>query len=143
MIRGRLRALVARNEMERELDEEMRFHLEMEIAQHVKAGMTPEDARRVALVAFGGVDRVVEAHRDARGTRVVEEAVADIRYAARTLARTPGFVAVSMITLAVAIAIATSAFTAMNAFLFAPLPVPHGDRILSVFTSDFNGREQR
>lgn len=129
--------------MERELDEEMRFHLDMEIAARVKLGMTAEDARRTALVAFGGVDRAVEAHRDARGTRFVEETVADIRYAARSLARTPGFVAVSIITLAVAIAIATSAFTAMNAFLFAPLAVPHGNRLLSVFTSDFNGREQR
>lgn len=142
-IRGRLRALFARDAMERELDEEMRFHLDMEIAKHTRAGMAPDEARRTALVAFGGVDRATEAHRDARGTRFVEDAMADVRYAARALARTPGFVLTSLLTLAVAIAIATTAFTAMNAFLFAPLPVPHGDRVLSVFTSDFNGREFR
>ena len=141
-IRGRLRALFARGAIEREIDEEIRFHLDMEIDKNIKAGMTHAAAHRAALVAFGGVERTTESHRDARGTRFVDETIADIRYAARTLARAPTFVVVSVFTLAVAIAIASAGFTATNAFLFRPLPVPHGDQLLAVFTSDFNGREQ-
>jgi putative ABC transport system permease protein len=142
-VRGRLRAVFARDTIERELGEEMRFHLDMEIEKNLKAGMAPGDARRAALMSFGGVDRVAEAHRDARGMRVVEDVLADLRYAARALARTPGFVGVSVLTLAIAIAIGTALFTGANAFFYRPLPVPEGDRLVSVFTSDFDGRDRR
>ena len=129
--------------MERELDEEMRFHLEMEIAKNVKAGMAEVEARRAAVLAFGGVDRMAEAHRDARGTRVVEDIFADLRYAARSLARAPGFVAVSIFTLAISIAIGTALFTAVNGLIYRPLPIPDGDRLIAIYTSDYNGRERR
>jgi hypothetical protein len=137
-----MRALFSRHTLERELSEEVRFHLDLEIEKNVQAGMARSDARRAAMLAFGGVARVSEAHRDARGIRLVDDAVTDLRYAARALARTPGFVVVSLVTLGIAIAIGTMAFTAMNAFLYRPLPVPGGDQLLSVFTSDFSGRQQ-
>lgn len=140
-VRGRLRALFERERMDAELDDEMRFHLEMEIAKNVAAGLSAADARRAALIAFGGVDRAVEAHRDSRGTRVIEDAIADMRFAIRSLARAPGFVGVSIITLAVSIAIGTALFTGVNGFVFRPLPVPDGDRLVEVFTSDYNPRE--
>src|SRR5690348_10725483 len=112
--------------MDHELSEEVRFHLDMETQKNVRAGMSPRDARRVALMAFGGVDRTVEAHRDARGARVIDDALADSRYAARALSRTPGFIVVSVLTLAVAIAIGTLGFSAANGFIYRPLPVPDG-----------------
>jgi len=139
--RGRFHALFDRERMDAELDDEMRFHLEMEIAKNTAAGMSSSDARRAALVAFGGVDRAVEAHRDSRGTRMIEDAIADMRFAIRSLLRAPGFVGVSIVTLAVSIAIGTALFTGVNGFVFRPLPVPDGDRLVEVFTSDYNARE--
>ena len=76
-------------------------------------------------------------------TRLVDETRRDLRHGARALARTPGFVVVSIFTLAIAIAIGTLAFTAMNAFFYRPLAVPEGDRLVTVFTGDFSGREKR
>lgn len=139
-VRGRVRALLRRDAVDRELDEEMRFHLDMEVARLVKGGVPPAEARRRALLAFGGVDRAVEAHRDARGTRLLADLAADVRYAARSLGRAPVFVVISILTLAVAISIGTLGFTAANAFFYRPLPVPDGEHLLSVFTSDFSRR---
>ena len=84
-----LRALFRRTEMERELDEELRFHLEKEIEQNLKRGMSTEEARLAALRSFGGVERVKEESRDVRGVRYVEELWQDLRYGARMLAKTP------------------------------------------------------
>ncbi len=140
--RGRWRALFHRAAVDRELDEEIRHHLGLEIETNLGAGMSPSDARRAALLAFGGIDRITEAHRDARGTRLIEDALADLRYAARSLARAPGFVAVSVLTLATPIAIGTALFTAVNGFFYRPLPVPDGAKLIAVFTSEFNGRER-
>ncbi len=142
-LRGRWRALFDRDTVERELDEEMRFHLDMEVEKNLALGMSPDEARRTALLAFGGRDRIVEEHRDARGTRLLEDTITDVRYAARALARAPGFVLVSVLTLTVAIAIGTTFFTAANSFFYRPLPVPGGADLLSIFTSDYNGRDDR
>jgi putative ABC transport system permease protein len=141
-LRGRWRALFDRDSVERELDEEMSFHLELEIEQNLAAGMSADEARRRALLSFGGRDRIAEEQRDARGTRLLEDAVTDLRHAARSLSRTPGFVAVSVVTLATAIAIGTVLFTAVNGFFYRPLPLPGGADLLAVFTSDYNGRER-
>src|SRR5829696_46839 len=99
-VRGRLRALLRRDAVERRFTDEIRFHLEMETEKNVRRGMTPEDARRAAAIAFGGVERMREDHRDARGTRLVEDAVADLRYATRWLARSRGFTTSAIMTLA-------------------------------------------
>ena len=68
---------------------------------------------------------------------------ADLRYAARSLARSPGFAAVSVFTLAISIAIGTALFTAVNGLIYRPLPIPEGDRLIVVYTSAYNGRERR
>lgn len=78
-LQARVRALVHRGRLERELDDELRFHLEMQTEQNVRAGMPPEEARRQALLAFGGVERFKEAARDARGTRPLEAFAGDVR----------------------------------------------------------------
>lgn len=139
LLRGRYRALFRRGRMEERLSEEIGFHLEMETEKNLRAGMSPEQARREARLLFGGVERIREEHRDARGTRLIDDALVDVRYAARSLARTPGFVAVCVFTLAIAIGVGTSLFSAVNGFFYRPLPVPQGEELVSVFTSDYGG----
>jgi putative ABC transport system permease protein len=139
LLRGRYRALFRRGEVEARLSEEIQFHLEMETEKNLRAGMSPHEARRAARLVFGGVDRISEDHRDARGTRFLEDALIDVRYAARSLARTPGFVAVCVITLGIAIGVGTSLFSAVDGFFYRPLPIPGGSDLVAVYTSDYGG----
>src|SRR5262245_35304327 len=90
-LRYRLRALFRRGEVERELSEEVEFHLEQETRKLLEAGLAPEEARRRARLAFGGVERYKEESRDGRGLRALETAAADLRYALRGVRTDPGF----------------------------------------------------
>src|SRR4030095_10479111 len=82
-LRIRLRALFRRSEMERELDEELRYHIEQQTEQNMRLGMSPEESRQAARKAFGGVEQAKERSRDARGVRRLEELWRDLRYGAR------------------------------------------------------------
>lgn len=86
-----LRALVRRRELETELDEELRFHLEREIEERVRRGASPEEARTEALRAFGGVERFQEQCRDVRGVRWLEDLAQDVRVGLRSLRKAPVF----------------------------------------------------
>src|SRR5687767_8562122 len=119
-----VRGLGRRREIDRELDDEMRFHLEMEIALNVKQGMTPADARRAALLAFGGVQRYKEHHRTERGTRFLERLVQDVRYGARRLRREPGFTVPMLGALGVGIGATVAAVMLVDAVILRPLPYP-------------------
>ena len=131
-IRARLRALVRRGAAERELDEELRFHIEMETEKNVRAGMSATEARRRALRDFGGVESTKESHRDVRG-RWLEELVADSRYALRGLRRSPVLAGAAILTLALGIGANTTIFSAVNAVVLQPLPFREPGRLVMLW----------
>ena len=134
-LKRRLRALFRRAELERELDAEVRFHLEKEIEQNVARGMNAEEARLTALRSFGGVEQVKEESRDVRGVRVVEEFVQDMRYSLRVLLRKPGFTITVIITLALGIGANTAIFSVVNAVLLRELPFKNADEVMWVWST--------
>lgn len=129
-IARRLRVLFDKSSLEREMDAEMRFHLEMEIEQHVRAGVDPAEARRRALVAFGGVERHKEQARDVRGARLLDDLMQDTRIALRTFARQPGFVLTAVATLGIGIGGSVAMFGVLEASLFRTLPYPDSDELV-------------
>src|SRR3712207_4088284 len=90
---ARVREISRRSTLAAEQDEEFRFHLEMETAKNLRAGMSEADARRAALVRFGGTQRFREETRDARGVAALDNLARDIRLALRRIRRAPGFAA--------------------------------------------------
>lgn len=131
----RLRILFRKQGIEREMDEEMRFHIEMEVRERIEQGMAPDDARRAALVAFGGVERFKERARDARGGRLWDDVLQDTRYGLRGLRRSPGFAAVALVTLALGIGATTAIFSVISGVMLAPLPYGEAERVVEVRTA--------
>src|SRR5262245_51671262 len=127
----RLRAQLRRGKIEREMDAEMRFHLEMETAENVRRGMSEEEARRAAVRSFGGVEQVKEAYRDLSRFRRLEEVWQDLRYGVRTLWKRPGFTATAALTLALGIGVNTSLFTLFHLF-DRPLPLKKPGAVVAV-----------
>jgi predicted permease len=113
-----------------ELREELEAHLEMEIAEYVRRGMSPNEARRVAMISSGGLTQAAEAVRDRRGLPWVDGVVADVKYAVRALLHARSFTAVVIITLALGIGANTAIFSVVRGVLLKPLPNRDGDRLV-------------
>src|SRR6185369_2184262 len=127
---SRLRGLFLKRTLEQDLDDEIAAHIEMQIADHVRQGMTPEEARYLALRKFGGVDQVKETYRDGRSLAPVETFLRDLRYGLRMLRRSPGVTAVAILSLALGIGANTALFSVVDAVLLKSLPVEDPERLL-------------
>ncbi len=126
----RLWSLTHRRQMERELAEEMAFHLEMEAAKLAARGLPAEDARRAATHRFGGVEGVKEECREESGILGWERLRQDLRFTLRSLSHNPGFAAAVIATLGLGIGANTAIFSVVESVLLAPLPYPDGDRLV-------------
>ena len=131
-IQLRLRGIIRRRDVERDLEDEMRDHIESQIAANVAAGMTPEDARRAALVSFGGVERIKDESRDVRGLTLMD-ALGHWRYAVRSLGKVPTFTTAAVLTVTLAVAAGSTVASLINAVLFRPLPYPESDRLVGLW----------
>src|SRR5687768_15866328 len=123
---SRLRGTLRRDDtLEREMEREMAFHLDMSTQRNIGRGMAPEAAKRQARLAFGSPDAVREESRDAYRARIVENVLNDVRFAFRGLRRSPSFALTTILTVALGISASTAIFSVTDAVLFRPLPIPH------------------
>ena len=133
---ARAAGLFGRARQEREMAEELESHIQMHVDDAVRAGRTPEEARREAVRRLGGVDATKEAVRDRRRLPFFETAWRDLRFAARSLAKNPGFAAVTIATLALGIGANTAIFTVVHAVLIERLPFHEPGRLVAVWETN-------
>ena len=138
----RLRSLFRRPQVDQDLDDEIRDHLERRTADYIARGLSPEEARYAARREFGGIEQVKEECRDSWGVGLITELRQDVRYGVRQLRRTPGFTAVAVITLALGIGANTAVFSVVSTILIHPLPysdprLPYSDPDRLVWITEF------
>ena len=129
----RIAALFRRRRLEKDLDDELRSHLEMAIELNVRKGMSPADARREALRSFGGVEQTKEIYRDQRGLPMIETTLQDLRFGLRMLRRSPGFSILAILCLTLGIGANAAVFSWIEGILFRPYPaVAHQERLVAI-----------
>jgi predicted permease len=131
----RLSGLFDGQRKDRELEEELEGHLQMQIRDNIRAGMTPEQARRDALLKCGGLEQAKEAYRDRRGPQALETTLRDLRHAFRLLSRSPAFTLVAVLSLALGVGANTAIFTLLDQMVLRRLPVKHPEQLQMIWTT--------
>lgn len=134
-LRFRIRALFRHRTVERELDEELRFHFDREVEKYMKRGLSEEEAKRQARLLFGGHEQVKENCRDAQGTSFIELTLDDTKYAIRQLFLNPTFALVMILTLALSIGANSAIFSVVDGVLLKKLPYPQPEHLVRIFLS--------
>ena len=127
-----LRRLFSRERLEADLDKELRFHFENQVADKVRSGISESEARRLTRIEFGGIEQIKEDCRERRGTMWLESLLQDLRHALRMFAKSPGFSAVAILTMALGIGATTAIFSLVDATLLHPLPYPRPEELVRI-----------
>ena len=138
---ARLHSLFRKENLDREFSDELTTHLELHIEDNLRAGMSLEEARRGALLKLGGLEQTKESVRDHRGLPSLEALLRDLRYAIRTLRKSPAFTAAAMLTLSLGIGANTVIFSFSDLLLNHPISLQHLDRLVSIDVLRSNGDE--
>ncbi len=127
---GRIRAFFGKRKLDQELEAELAAHLELAIDDYIERGLSPSDARRAALVHFGGMQQAREKQREARGLMSVDILLQDLKYTFRTLGRDRGFTAVAVLILTLGIGANIAVFSVVNTLMLRPLPFPNAQQLV-------------
>src|SRR5712671_2653886 len=139
----RLRALLVRlgglfnkDRRERDLAAELESHLRLHVEENLRAGMSPAEARRQALIKLGGLEQTKEIYRERRGLPLLDTLFQDVRFAVRMLRKNPGFTAVAIVTLALAIAVNSTIFSMVNGWMLRPPTIKDPGRVVMILSTD-------